>query len=90
MLTSITTPAPDKPSQTTTLTTDGNGRGTDAFVDSNADNNSWASHTRTDYDTSGRIQEIHGWLGQSRRAGWTSAWFGRTDDHVEDHENASL
>ncbi|WP_182047590.1 RHS repeat domain-containing protein [Curtobacterium sp. ME26] len=66
VLTSTTTPAPDKPSQTTNFITDGNGRRTDTYVDSNTDNSSWASHTRTDYDTSGRIQEIQGWLGQSR------------------------
>lgn len=66
VLTSTTTPAPNKPTETINFVTDANGRRTDTYVDSNADNSSWASHTHTDYDSSDRIKEIQGWLGEHR------------------------
>lgn len=67
VLTSTTTPAPNKPTETINFVTDPNGRRTDTYVDSNADNSSWASHTHTDYDTNGRVQEIQGWIGSGQR-----------------------
>lgn len=62
VLTSTTTPAPNG-TETINFVTDTNGRRTDTYVDSNADNSSWASRTHTDYDTSGRVKEIQGWIG---------------------------
>ncbi|MCY1692950.1 RHS repeat domain-containing protein [Curtobacterium sp. SL109] len=63
VLISTTTPAPNKPTETINFVTDTNGRRTDTYVDSNADNSSWASRTHTDYDTNGRVKEIQGWIG---------------------------
>lgn len=67
VLTSTTTPAPNKPTETINFVTDDNGRRTDTYVDTNADNSSWASHTHTDYDTNGRVKEIQGWIGSGKR-----------------------
>lgn len=64
VLTSTTTPSPNG-TETINFITDSNGRRTDTYVDSNADNSTWASRTHINYDTSGRIQEIQGWVGPS-------------------------
>jgi len=64
VLTSTTTPAANG-TETIHFVTDTNGRRTDTYVDANADNSTWASHTHTDYDASGRIQELQGWVGPS-------------------------
>lgn len=63
VLTSTTTPAPGTGTQTINFVTDPNGRRTDTYVNTNSDNSSYASHTHTDYDNSGRIQETQGWTG---------------------------
>ncbi len=65
-LTSTTTPAPNNTTETIRFVADPDtGRRTDTYVDSNADNSTWASRTHTDYDSSGRIQEVQGWVGPS-------------------------
>lgn len=65
VLTSTTTPDPNNTTETINFVTDPNGRRTDTYVDANAGNSTWASHTHTDYDTNGRIQETQGWTGPS-------------------------
>ncbi|WP_165901026.1 MULTISPECIES: RHS repeat-associated core domain-containing protein [unclassified Curtobacterium] len=66
VLTSTTTPAPNNTTETIRFVTDPDtGRRTDTYVDSNADNSAWASRTHADYDSSGRIQEVQGWVGPS-------------------------
>jgi RHS repeat-associated protein len=65
VLTATATPAANNTTETIHFVTDPNGRRTDTYVDANADNSTFASHTHTDYDASGRIQELQGWVGPS-------------------------
>lgn len=44
--------------KTLAFATDDRGRRTDVWLDANADRTSWAAHTHTDYDTSGRVKRV--------------------------------
>lgn len=43
--------------------TDDQGRRTDAWLDSNPTHTTWAAHTHTDYDTTGRVTGVTAWEG---------------------------
>ncbi|WP_181435520.1 RHS repeat domain-containing protein [Curtobacterium sp. MCPF17_051] len=66
VLTKMTTPSTSSSgTEDIHFITDDNGRRTDTYLDANSDNSTFASHTHTDYDTNGRVQEAQGWVGPS-------------------------
>lgn len=62
LLTSMTYPK-GTGTAVTRFANDANGRRTDTWLASNATHSTWAAHTHTDYDSSGRVQTVLGQRG---------------------------
>lgn len=65
VLTSSTYPSTSGGTKLINYVTDANGRRTDIYLDTNADNSAFDSHAHTAYDASGRITNVQGYVGPS-------------------------
>lgn len=65
VLTSSTYPSTSGGTKLINYITDANGRRTDVYLDTNADNSTFDSHAHTAYDASGRITGVQGYVGPS-------------------------